>query len=48
VLPGGRNYCQKAQKGPEKKKVGQKNLQPNFTKSGGKRAREHFLKKFLI
>jgi hypothetical protein len=30
VLPGGRNSGQKAQKGPEKKKVGRKNLWPNF------------------
>jgi hypothetical protein len=30
VLPGGRNSGQKAQKGPQKKKVGRKNLWPNF------------------
>jgi hypothetical protein len=30
VLPGGRNSGQKAQKGPQKKKVGRKNLWPNL------------------
>jgi hypothetical protein len=30
VLPGARNSGQKAQKGPEKKKVGRKKLWPNF------------------
>jgi hypothetical protein len=30
VLPGGRNFGQKAQKGPGKNKVGRKNLWPNF------------------
>jgi hypothetical protein len=30
VLPGGRNSGQKAQKGPEKKKVGRKNFWPTF------------------
>ncbi len=30
VLPGCRNSGQKAQKGPQKKKVGRKNLWPNF------------------
>jgi hypothetical protein len=30
VLPGGRNSGQKAQKGPQKKKVGRNNLWPNF------------------
>jgi hypothetical protein len=30
VFPGGRNFGQKAQKGPGKKKVGRKNLLPNF------------------
>ncbi len=30
VLPGGKNSGQKAQKGPQKKKVGRKNLWPNF------------------
>jgi hypothetical protein len=30
VLPGGRNSGRKAQKGPQKKKVGRKNLWPNF------------------
>jgi hypothetical protein len=39
VLPGGRNFGQKAQKGPEKKKVGWKNLWLNFAEKG--------LKKFL-
>jgi hypothetical protein len=29
-LPGGRNSSQKAQKGPQKKKVSRKNLWPNF------------------
>ncbi len=30
VLPGGRNFGQKAQKGVPEKKVGRKNLWPNF------------------
>jgi hypothetical protein len=30
VLPGGRKFGQKAQKGPGKNKVGRKNLWPNF------------------
>jgi hypothetical protein len=30
VLPGGRNFGQKAQKGPGKNKVGRKILWPNF------------------
>jgi hypothetical protein len=42
VLPGGRNSGQKAQKGPEKKKFGRKNLWPNFVKSGRKGAEEIF------
>jgi hypothetical protein len=33
VLPGGRNFGQKAQKGPEKNKVGRKNLSPKFGQS---------------
>jgi hypothetical protein len=48
VLPGGRNFGSKAHKGPEKKKVGRKNLWLNFTKSGGKGAEENFLKNFFI
>jgi hypothetical protein len=32
VLPGGRNFGQKAQKGPEKNKVGRKDLWPNIAK----------------
>jgi hypothetical protein len=32
VLPRGRNFGQKAQKGPGKNKVCQKNLWPNFGK----------------
>jgi hypothetical protein len=52
VLPGGRNSGHKAQKGPQKKKVGRKNLWPNFgcilPKSGRKGAAENFQKKFLI
>jgi hypothetical protein len=52
VLPGGRNFGQKAQKGPEKNNVGWKNLGPNtgriFTKSGRKGAVEYFLNKCLI
>jgi hypothetical protein len=48
VLPGGRNFGLKAQKGQGKNKVSRKNLWPNFTKSGRKGAGEYFLKKFLI
>jgi hypothetical protein len=48
MLPGGRNFGQKAQKGPLKNKIGQKKFGPNFTKRGKKGAEENFLKKFLI
>jgi hypothetical protein len=52
VLPGGRNFGQKGQKGPWKNKVGRKNLRPNFgrilPKVAEKGAEEYFLKKFLI
>jgi hypothetical protein len=46
VLPGGRNSGQKAQKGSEKKKVGWKNLYPNFGKILQKRGRRNILKEF--
>jgi hypothetical protein len=52
VLPGGRNSGQKAQRGPEKKKVGRKNLWPNFggilPKSGIKGAAEIFKRSSLF
>jgi hypothetical protein len=38
VLPDGRNFDQKALKGPRKNKVGRRNLWPNFSKSGRKGA----------
>jgi hypothetical protein len=47
VLPGGRNSGQKAQKGPQKKKVGRKNLcqiLADFTKKWQKRGRRKFSK----
>jgi hypothetical protein len=46
--PGGRSSGQKAQKGPQKKKVGRKNFWPNFwlnfTKKWQKRGRRKFSK----
>jgi hypothetical protein len=46
VLPGGRNSGQKAQKGPEKKKFGRKNLWPNYGRISSKVA-EKWLKKYF-
>jgi hypothetical protein len=46
VLPGGRNSGQKAQKGPEKKKFGRKNLWPNYGRISSKVA-EKGPKKFF-
>ena len=47
VLPGGRNSGQKAQKGPQKKKICGRIL-VDFTKNWQKRGRRKFSKKFLI
>ncbi len=46
MLPGGRNSGQKAQKGPEKKKFGRKNLWPNYGRISSKVA-EKGPKKFF-
>jgi hypothetical protein len=49
VLPGGRNSGRKAQKGPEKKKFGRKNLWPNYGRISSKVAEKgprNFLKEF--
>ena len=47
VLPGGRNFGQKAQKGPQKKKIVAE-FWLILPKSGRKGAAENFQKKFLI
>jgi hypothetical protein len=44
VLPDGRNFGLKAQKGPGKNKTGQKDLWPNFNKIGRKEGRRKFVK----
>jgi hypothetical protein len=52
VLLGGRDFCQKAQRGPEKIKVGRKNLWPNFgrmlPKVAEKGPKKIFKQKFLF
>jgi hypothetical protein len=48
VSPGGRNSCQKAQKGPQKKKSWSKEFVAKFYQKVAEKGPQNFQKKFLI